>query len=139
MAPPRRKREKANERRFFKIALPEDIAARIEAKAKVEGRPQNRIIINELAAVPRLEQYEDYEELLVHHDNALERMEVTLAQYSGRIEWLDLSEKLVNAVDEVLITQGGAQQATIDRLRVIRTGMLAHERATKREGREPHK
>ena len=50
MAPPRKKPPVPGQEREHKIRLPEDIAQRIEAKAKHEQRPQNRIIINELVA-----------------------------------------------------------------------------------------
>ena len=92
MAPPRRKQRSPHEGREFKLRIPEDIARRIEAKSKKQQRPQNRIVVDELSAIPRLEQYEDYEKLLLHHDNALARMEVALAQYSVASEWLDLSQ-----------------------------------------------
>ena len=41
MAPPRKKQPIPGQGREYKIRLPEDVAQRIEAKAKVEGRPQN--------------------------------------------------------------------------------------------------
>src|SRR6476469_5764381 len=85
MAPPRRKREKANERRFFKVGLPNDIAQRIEAKAKAEGRPQNRIIINDLARIPYLEQFEKLAE-------QVSDMGTVLARYSARVTSLEMSD-----------------------------------------------
>jgi hypothetical protein len=56
-----------------KIRLPEDIANRIRDKAEREGRPQNRIIINELAAFPRLEEFEDFATLKGEMGNTLAR------------------------------------------------------------------
>jgi hypothetical protein len=108
--------------REYKIRLPEDIARRIEAKAKDEARPQNRIIINELAAVPDLERLRDLATLVAD-------MNITLARYGARIVWHDLSEQLLSAVDAVLNAQGGALQAAVDRLRVVRTAMRKVEKA----------
>ena len=108
--------------REYKVRLPSDIADRIEAKAKAEGRPQNRIVINELASVPDLEKYRDLASLVAD-------MEVVLARYSARITGLDLSDQLLSAVAAVLEADGGgALQAAVDKLRVVRAGMLAHDR-----------
>jgi len=118
MAPPRRK-SVPGQGREYKIRLPEDVAERIEAKAKHEQRPQNRIIINELAAFPDLEQ--------THKLATLVRdMEVVVARYAAQITSHDLTDALLKAVDAVLATQGGALSAAIETLRVVRTGMLAH-------------
>jgi hypothetical protein len=103
--------------REFKLRLPEDVADRIEAKAKAEGRPQNRIIINELAAYPRLEKIGELDEHVAHLENLL-------LKHSARIEWQELAEQLLAAVDEVLNTQGAAQQVAIDKLRAVRSAML---------------
>jgi hypothetical protein len=131
MAPPRKKREKPNERRFYKIGLPEDVAERIEAKAKAEQRPMNRIIINELAAFPDLEEVGKLARHVGH-------IEVLLARYGSQLTSHDLSEQLLAAVDAVLKADGGALQAAVEKLRVVRTGMLVHERTTtKRAGRPP--
>ena len=118
---PRRKKQPPLHGREFKIRLPEDIADRIRSKAEREGRPQNRIIINELAAVPRLEQADDFATLIGAMQN-------TLARYGSRIAMHDLSDELLRAVDAVLKAEGGALQATVDKLRVVRSAMLQHER-----------
>jgi hypothetical protein len=102
--------------REYKLRLPEDVADRIEAKAKAEGRPQNRVIINELAAYPNLEKIG---ELRDH----VQRLEELLLQYSTRITWQDLNDELVRGVDTVLKTQGTAQQVAIDKLRAVRNAM----------------
>jgi hypothetical protein len=121
MAPPRKK--SSGQGREFKIRIPEDIAERIEAKAKAEGRPQNRVIINELAAIPDLERAARLGALVQH-------MEVTLAKYSGRIVSIDLTEALVAAVDAVLAAEGGgALTAAVEKLRVARAAMKVHEQA----------
>ena len=118
MAPPRRK---PGQEREHKIRLPEDIAQRIEAKAKHEQRPQNRIIINELAAFPDLEQTAKLAELV-------RDMEVVVARYAAQQTSHDLTDALLKAVDAVLAAQGGAPPAAIEKLRVARTGMLALDR-----------
>jgi hypothetical protein len=120
MAPPRKKQPTPGQGREYKIRLPEDVAQRIEAKAKVEGRPQNRIIINELASVPDLEQTAKLAPLVAH-------MEVIVARYAAQITSHDLSKRLLSAVDAVLNAQGGALTAAVENLRVARAGMLEHD------------
>ena len=119
MAPPRKKSSPPPQGREYKIRLPEDIAQRIEAKAKDEQRPQNRIIINELARFPDLEKTGKLAELV-------RDMEVVIARYAAQITAHDLTDELLGAVDAVLATQGGALPAAIEKLRLVRTGMLRH-------------
>jgi predicted DNA-binding protein len=114
---PRKKHGSAGNVREYKLRLPLDISARIEAKAKKEQRPQNRVIINELAAFPRLEKFEDFANLIGEMDN-------TLARYSARVVMHDLSDELLRALDTALAAQGSAQQAALDKLRVIRSAMF---------------
>ena len=121
MAPPRKKSPPPGQGREYKIRLPEDIAQRIEAKAKDEQRPQNRIIINELAAFPDLEQTRNLAMLV-------RDMEVVVARYAAQITTHDLADALLKAVDAVLAAQGGTLPAAIEKLRVTRTGMLALDR-----------
>jgi hypothetical protein len=120
MAPPRKKQPAPGQGREYKIRLPEDVAQRIEAKAKVEGRPQNRIIINELASVPDLEETHKLATLVGH-------MEVVIARYAAQITSHELSDRLLSAVDAVLNAQGAALTAAVERLRVVRANMLAHD------------
>ena len=46
-----------------------------------------------------------------------------LAHYSARIVMADLSDELLRALDAALAAQGSAQQAALDKLRVIRSAM----------------
>jgi hypothetical protein len=103
--------------REYKLRLPEDIAERIEAKAKAEGRPQNRVVINELAEYPDLKKTGGQ---LGEHLQFLEQL---ILKHSTRIKWQELSEELLNIVDEILTTQGAAQQVAIDKLRAVRNAM----------------
>src|SRR5262245_26146091 len=112
MAPPR-KSPSPGQGREYKIRLPEDVAQRIETKAKQEGRPQNRVIINELASVPDLEQTSKLATLV-------RDMEVVVARYASQITSHDLSDELLRAVDAVLSAQAGALPAAVERLRVVR-------------------
>ena len=102
--------------REYKLRLPEDIANRIEAKAKDEARPQNRIIINELAAYPNLEKIGELRQHVAD-------LEALLLKYSVRLTWQELSDELISTVDAVLKTQGCAQQVVIDKLRAVRNAM----------------
>ena len=115
---PRKQRGSAGNVREYKLRLPLDISKRIEAKAKKEQRPQNRIIINELAAFPDLEQGGGK---LAEN---ISTMGDVLARYSARIVMHDLSDQLLQALDTALAAQGSAQQAALDKVRVIRSAML---------------
>lgn len=116
--------------RMFKLRLPEDIALRIEQKAKAEGRPLARTVINELARFPALDQVDKYAD-------RLSDMTQTLTLYSTRIKWLEASENLVAAVDSVLKAEGAAIAPAIDKLRAARNDMLVREReAAKRKSAE---
>lgn len=113
----------------YKIRLPEDIASQIAAIAKVEQRPLNRVIINRLAAFDALqdvgtlaERVRDLETILARHT---EDLKVILARANGRITWLELSEKLLAAVDELL--DGRNVATAIEKIRAARTVMLAEQ------------
>ena len=111
--------------REFKLRLPPDISKRIEAKAKAEGRPQNRVIINELASIPHLEKLREFGE-------CVDDMKVVLARYGSRITLAELSEPLLQAVDAVLTAANdGELQQRLDALRVLRADMLKKERTSK--------
>jgi hypothetical protein len=103
----------------FKIRLPPDVAQRVAADAAAQQRPMNRVVINDLAAIPHLKESAKLAE--TGRD-----LEVVLARYSARITAVDLADDLLNAVDAVLDAQGGALQSALDKLRVVRTGMLIH-------------
>jgi hypothetical protein len=113
---PRRPQTASARSREFKLRLPEDVSDRIVAKAKAEGRPQNRIIINELAAFPDLEKH-------WRDTRHTDRLEALLLKYGTRIAWQELAEELLRGVDAVIKTQGAAQQVAIDRLRAARNAM----------------
>jgi hypothetical protein len=125
MAPRRKRATTTKEARDFKIRLPEDIRDRVEAKAETTGWPMNRVIINELADYPRLEKFGELADQIGHLGNLL-------ARYGARIEWLDLSEQLLAALDAGLNAEGTAQQAALDKVRVLRNAMRDREKqATK--------
>ena len=112
--------------REFKLRLPPDVSERIEAKAMAEGRPQNRIIINELADYPDLLTYRD----LAHN---VGEMRNVLAAYGSRISLADLNEPLLRALDEFLAAPDGDLKRRLeDKLRVLRNSMLMHERESKK-------
>jgi hypothetical protein len=125
MAPPRRKRKAPGEGHSVYLRLPTDVFERIEKKAKEEGRPFNRIIINELAAIPNLEQQRKFATLVGE-------MEVILARYGSRITLADLGEPVLRAVDEVLEAKTDAERTRrLDKLRVLRAAMVKHEQQAK--------
>ncbi|MBX9682946.1 MAG: hypothetical protein K2X41_04075 [Hyphomicrobium sp.] len=111
--------------REFKLRIPEDIAARIEKRAKDEIKPMNRIVINELASIPHLEKLRDL-------GDAIEDMKIVLARHSARLTLADLGEPLLQAVDAVLAASNDSElQTRLDKLRVLRADMLKKERTSK--------
>jgi hypothetical protein len=104
------------------LRLPTDVIERIEAKAKGEGRPFNRILVSELALFPHLDRQARLGELV-------RDMESVFARYGSRITPIELNEALLHAVDEALAASTDAQlQLQLQRLRVIRRDMLESER-----------
>jgi hypothetical protein len=104
------------------LRLPTDVVDRIEAKAKVEGRPFNRILVDELALFPYLDRQARLGELV-------RDMESVLARYRSRITVPELNEALLHALDEALAAETDAQlQPLLERLRVMRRTMLESER-----------
>jgi hypothetical protein len=129
MAPPRKPAEPGRGHPVY-LRLPTDVFERIEAKAKAEARPFNRITINELAAFPRLEREAKLGELI-------RDMETVLARYGSRIAQAELGEALLQAADEILAARSQAElQPLLDRMRVVRRTMLEMERQVARGERE---
>jgi hypothetical protein len=71
-----------------------DVVERIEAKAKGEGRPFNRILANELALFPHLDRQARLGELV-------RDMESVLARYGSRTTVTELSESLARPASAV--------------------------------------
>jgi hypothetical protein len=104
------------------LRLPTDVVERIEAKAKGEGRPFNRILVSELALFPHLDRQARLGELV-------RDMESVLARYGSRIILTELNEALLHAVDQTLAAETDDElQPRLERLRVIRRTMLENER-----------
>jgi hypothetical protein len=117
MAPPRKKRSAPSQSHSVHLNLPGDVFARLDAKAKKSMWPLNRIVINELAAYPQMEQEARLAELV-------RDMEVVLARYGSRISVSDMNAALIEAVDRLLAAQGRDVAAAMDRLKVARRAML---------------
>ncbi|WP_456822661.1 hypothetical protein [Bradyrhizobium sp. USDA 4502] len=99
------------------MILPPDISERIEKQAKDEGKPQSRIIINDLARIPDLEHQRALAE-------SVEDMRVLLARYSEEIIATQLTEPLLSAVDDILEVNSQAElRVKLDKLRVLRANM----------------
>ena len=62
----------------------------------------NKVLINELAAFPRLEKFEDFATQVGEMGNVL-------ARYSSRAVMADLSDELLQALDAALAAEGSAQ------------------------------
>jgi hypothetical protein len=120
MAPRRRPPEPGRTNRVH-LRLPTDVFLRIEAKAKGQGRPFHRIIVEELSLFPHLDQQARLGELV-------REMETVLARYGSRLTVTEFNEALIHAVDEALAARTDGQlQQPLDRLRTIRRTMLESE------------
>jgi hypothetical protein len=125
MAPPRKKHRAPGEGHPVHLRLPQDVFQRIEAKTKKTGWPFNRVIINELAGFPDLDQ-------LAKLGERIRDMENILAKYGSRVTLADLGEPILRAVDEVLAAKtDGELQARLDKLRVLRREMVKFEQTAK--------
>ena len=128
---PRRKPPEPGGTNRVSLRLPTDVFERIEAKAKGEGRPFHRIIVNELTLFPHLDRQTRLGELV-------RDMESVLARYASRIAVTDLNGALLHAVDGALAARTDGQlRPQLDLLRVIRSTMLESERrAATHEGKQ---
>jgi hypothetical protein len=107
--------------REFKVILPPDLSERIERQAQEEGRPQSRVIVNDLAAIPWLRSQAALAE-------TVRDMQVILARYGSRLTLSDVNDELMAAIDELLAAQGDAElQARVDKVRVVRSAMKKHQ------------
>jgi hypothetical protein len=108
--------------REFKVILPPDVSERIERRAREEGKPQSRIIVDDLSRIPFLESQAQFGKLV-------KAMETVLARYGSRIVTADLETQLLRAIDRLLEAKPGEVQARLDGLRVLRAAMASRERA----------
>ena len=129
MAPPRKPPEPGKTHPIH-LRFPTDVFERIDAKAKANGIPINRVVINEVAQYPYLDRQ-------AHLAEVVADMETILARYGSRITRTDLSERLLQAVDEILAAQTPAElEAPIDKLRIFRGAILKGEREAAKAERE---
>jgi hypothetical protein len=129
LAPPRKPPEPGQTHPIH-LRFPPDVFERITAKAKASGIPINRVVINEVAQHPYLEQQAKLGELIGHMEN-------TLARYGSRFTNTELSESILQAVDEILAAQTpGDREAPIDKLRIFRGAILKIEREAAQAERE---
>jgi hypothetical protein len=106
----------APEFREYKLRLPEEIAARIAAKAAVTGKPQSRVILDELNMFGPMESLRGLNE-------AVDDLKVMIARYSARIVAVDLKDDVVRVLREALLADEanniGETRAKLARLRVL--------------------
>ena len=130
MAPPRKKRRAPGEWHPVHVRLPTDVFERIDAKAKDEGRPFNRVIINELAAFPNLDRQAKLEQLI-------RDMEVIVARYDARTFIADLTDELLRTLREMVKADDannvGALRKGVAKVRVMLAAMEKHERMPKQD------
>jgi hypothetical protein len=108
--------------REFKVILPPEVSERIERRARDEGKPQSRVIVDDLSRIPVLEAQSQLGKLV-------RTMENVLARYGSRIVTLDLETQLLRAIDRLLEARPGEVQARLDGLRILRAAMANRERA----------
>lgn len=129
MAPPRKPPEPGRTHPIY-LRFPTDVFERIDAKAKANGIPINRVVINEVAAHPYLERQ-------AHLSEVVRDMETILARYGSRFTTTELSESILQAVDEILAAPTPAERdAPIDKLRIFRGAMLRSKRDAAKMERE---
>jgi hypothetical protein len=129
MAPSRKPPEPGSAPRL-NIRLPLDVFERVAAKAKAEGRPINRVVINELAAFPHLDRQNDF-------DQSVSTMKNLLARHGARLTATELNGDLLQALDAALAARTAGQlEPQLDRLRVIRGALLENERQVAKDERE---
>jgi hypothetical protein len=117
MAPKRKTRRAPGQGHPVFLRLPTNLFEKVEARAKAETWPINRAIINLLSSAFDLE---DRRKLAV----LIGDMELVLARYSTRVVEADLKDDLLRAVDALLEAKDSDLLARIERLRVVRAGML---------------
>ena len=109
--------------RLVHLRLPQDIVERIDAEAKRQGRPFNRIVINELSLVPWWKEQAKLGQLV-------QNMEVVLAKYGARVDVANIGQELLMAIDDALAAETDSQlQSRLDKVRVLRTSMRKHYEA----------
>jgi hypothetical protein len=108
--------------RDFRLRLPRDLSDEIEKESAVSGIPQNRIIINRLAAFGQNNKAASMDSLLNH-------LETLLARYGTRLNSVELAEDLARAANEVVNAKAAELPAKVDKLRVILRAMQEMERA----------
>jgi predicted DNA-binding protein len=87
----RKSKRKVSAAREYKLRLPPHLSERIEKTAKAAGKPQARIIIEELESIPDLLKKEHFEGLVDH-------MEQTLSRFSARGHYADITDDLLFAI-----------------------------------------
>jgi hypothetical protein len=102
--------------REYKLRLPSETADRIAAKAIVSGKPQSRVIVDELNAFGP-------QENLRGLNTAVEDLKVMIARYSARIVAVDLKDDVVRTLREALLADEldnhGEVRQKLARLRVL--------------------
>ena len=102
--------------REYKLRLPAEVADRIAAKAQAAGKPQSRVIVDELTVFgPR--------ENLRSLNETVEDLKVMVARYSARIIAVDLKDDVMRTLREALLADDannlGELRAKLSRLRVL--------------------
>jgi transcriptional regulator with AAA-type ATPase domain len=113
------KKKRATAGREYKLRLPPALSKRIEKDAEKEGKPQSRIVIEDLESIPYLRSRAHFEDLV-------KDMEHTLGLYSARVHATMVTDNLLNAVKEAVKANKAGNIAELRR-QVDRLGLVLFE------------
>lgn len=105
--------------REYKLRLPPALSKRIESDAEREGKPQSRIVIEDLESIPYLRSRAHFEDLV-------KDMEYTLGLYSARVHTAMVTDNLLNAVKEAVKTNTAGNIGELRR-HVDQLGLILRE------------
>jgi predicted DNA-binding protein len=89
------KKKKTTAGREYKLRLPPALSDRIEKYAINEGKPQSRVIIEELECIPDLRSR-------AHFQDLVEEMENTLRMYTARIYAATVTDDLLDDIKDAV-------------------------------------
>jgi hypothetical protein len=92
---PRKSRKKVSAAREYKLRLPPALSERIAKDASEQGKPQSRIIIEDLEQIPYLRSVGVF-------DTLIKDMDYTLSRYSARVMLSDIADDFLNTVKEAV-------------------------------------
>ncbi|MET4481205.1 hypothetical protein [Bradyrhizobium sp. F1.13.3] len=127
---PRKSRKKVSAAREYKLRLPPALSERIANDASAQGKPQSRIIIEDLEAIPYLRSVGIF-------DTLIKDMDYTLSRYSARVILSDITDDFLQTVREAVEAYKKENTAEL-RKRVDKISFLIRDLEQLKSGK-PHK